>query len=245
MQNLLIMRWRTIVAMLCAAFSLSLVAQAQSSTADDGSANGAAGGTVNYSPAERLLFMIPQLENLSPPAVLHYNFKKSGSLESGFEDSVTLHMTQKEGRCCAVQGDFFSAERRFALPEVLATQGNPVTLYFLEHDVREMKRLTQGSDNYFRKLIRMAIYQGAEVRDVALPYLGRTVEAKEITISPFLDDPNRSRYAKFASKSYHFMLSPSVPGGVYGIRTVVPGAAAAPPLMVEELLIAGANTPVN
>ena len=88
----------------------------------------------------------------------------------------------------------------------------------------------------------MAIYQDAEVREVSLRYQGRTVKGKEIAFSPFLDDPNRPRYEKFAGKTYRFTLSDAVPGGVYGIRTSIPGESpAAPPLLAEELLIDGAR----
>jgi hypothetical protein len=92
----------------------------------------------------------------------------------------------------------------------------------------------------------MAIYQGAEVRDVTMRYQGRAVKGKEIVFSPFLDDPNRPRYEKFAKKNYRFLLSTTVPGGVYGIRTQIPGEGLiAKPLLVEELLIDGAQAPAR
>ena len=49
--------------------------------------------------------------------------------------------------------------------------GNPVTMYFLENDVRGMQRLTKGSQVHFRKQIRMALYKSAEEQ--------RTVSADE------------------------------------------------------------------
>ena len=123
-----------------------------------------------------------------------------------------------------------------------SAQGNPAILYFLERDIREMQRLTQGKANYFRKRIRMAMYKGASIRDLTLQYNGRPVAVREISIEPYLDDPNRPRYEKLANKQYLFMLSDSVPGGVYGIRTRISGASAdAPPLIVEEMILVGAE----
>jgi len=71
---------------------------------------------------------------------------------------------------------------------------------------------------------------------------GQVVKAKEVSFTPYLDDPNRPKYPKFAVKEYHFVLSDAVPGGVYGIRTRV-GAenSAAAPLIVEELYAEGAE----
>ncbi|WP_431112595.1 hypothetical protein [Variovorax paradoxus] len=201
----------------------------------------------DFSAAERLLFMTPQLQGLQAPMLLRYTFGKDGSFEEAFTDNVTVALIAKpNGSCCDAKGVFLSGARKLAVPDVPAAEGNPVILYFLEHDVREMKRLTRGSENHFRKRIRMAIYQDAEVRDVSLRYQGRTVKGKEIAFSPFLDDPNRPKYEKFATKTYRFTLSDAVPGGIYGIRTYIPGeSAAAQPLVVEELLIDGARAPAR
>ena len=197
----------------------------------------------DFSVAERLLFMSPQLQNIKPPTQLRYSFARTGSLEPAFADSVTVDLSAADdGRCCAAKGQFFSGARARPVPELQSADGNPLLLYFLEHDVREMKRLARGSENHFRKQIRMAIYQGAEVRDVALTYQGRPIRGREITLNPFLEDPNRPKYERFARKNYRFTLSDAVPGGIYGIRTSIPGESdGAPPLLAEELLIDGAK----
>ena len=117
-----------------------------------------------------------------------------------------------------------------------------MVLYFLERDIREMSRLTKGQANYFRKRIRMAVYQGAQIKDVSLPYRGKTVAAREISIEPYLDDPLRARFEKLANKQYVFTLSDAVPGGVYAVRTrIAADTAGAAPLIVEEMLIDGAT----
>jgi hypothetical protein len=198
----------------------------------------------DFSQAERLLFMTNQLTTLKPPTVLRYSFRKSGSMEEGFEDKVSIALSkQPDGSCCAGVGEFLTGARKLKLPEVPAAEGNPVILYFLERDVREMQRLTKGSQFHFRKRIRMAVYQAATVREVSLAYRGKSVKGTEVEISPFLDDPNRPRYEKLAVKNYVFMLSDEVPGGVYGIRSQIPDASPATqaPLIVEELYAEGAE----
>jgi hypothetical protein len=77
---------------------------------------------------------------------------------------------------------------------------------------------------------------------VTLQFRGKPIVGHEIVVSPYLTDPNRPRFERLAGKQYVFTLSEAVPGGVYGIRTVVKSAdAAAAPLIAEELLIAGAD----
>lgn len=199
----------------------------------------------DFSAAERALFMTDQFAKLRPPMTLRYQFHRSGSLEPGFDDKVAIVLKgHNDGRCCDATGEFLSGERKIELPPVEGATGNPVTLFFLERDVREMQRMTTGKSPYFRKRIRMAIFQGAQQRSVTLRYRGKAVAGQEFTITPYVDDPNRPRFEQFANKRYVFTLSDAVPGNVYGIRTVVVDAAKgadAPPLLTEELLIDGAD----
>lgn len=198
-----------------------------------------------FSAAERALFMTDQFAKLRPPMTLRYQFHRSGSLEPGFDDKVAIALkAQSSGRCCDATGEFLSGERKVELPPVEGATGNPVTLFFLERDVREMQRLTKGKSAYFRKRIRMAIFEGAQQRPVTLRYRGKAIAGQEFTINPYLDDPNRPRFEQFATKRYVFTLSEAVPGGVYGIRALVADAAKgadAAPLLAEELLIDGAE----
>jgi len=205
----------------------------------------------DYSPAERALFMTNQFAKLRPPMTLRYRFQRSGTLSPAFVDQVSIALKPQAsgGRCCDASGEFLSGERRVELPPVEGASGNPVTLFFLERDVREMQRLTTGKSAYFRKRIRMAIYQGAQQRAVTLNYRGKNIAGQEYAITPYVDDPNRARFEQLANKRYVFLLSDAVPGGVYGIRAraVDPAAGAdAAPLLDEELLIdGGAGSPAT
>jgi hypothetical protein len=192
-----------------------------------------------FSPAEQALFVTNHLSALKPSSTLHYRFSKSGSLEPGFDDTATIALSaQPDGKCCSAASEFLSGPRRLALPAIEAAQGNPVILYFLERDIREMERLTKGKANYFRKRIRIAVADAATITDVTLPFQGSNVAAKQITITPYADDPLRARFEQLVSKRYVFTLSDAVPGGVLSIRTQVDAAAAGtPPLLAEEMAL--------
>ncbi len=198
----------------------------------------------DYSAAERAIFMADHLSGVRTPLTLRYTLRKSGSLEAGFDDTVKVSLSRlPDGSCCASKGEFLSGARQVALPEIDNARANPVILYFLEHDIREMNRLTKGSQSYFRKRIRMAVYQGATVAPASFRYQGRTIAGQEVAFKPYVDDPNRFRYEKLVGKEYRFLLSDAVPGGVFGIRTRIAGATAdAAPLLTEDLLIEGAET---
>ena len=203
----------------------------------------AAAATSEFSAAEQALFVDKHLRALKPPVTLRYAFRKAGSLEEPFSDSVDIKLTaQADGTCCASSARFLTGAREVPQPQIEGAQGNPAILYFLERDIREMERLTKGKANYFRKRIRMAVFQAATIRKVQLPYKGRSVEVREISITPYEDDPNRSRYEKLTNKRYVFQLSSDVPGGLYGINTRIAGESPeAPPLMFEQMTIEGAE----
>ena len=193
-----------------------------------------------FSDAEKLVFTDPQLANLKEPTSLRYSFVKSGSLEPGFADEVRIDVDAEH----KVQGRFLTGPRSFPLPEVEHAEANPVILYFLERDITDMKRRTTAkSQNYFRNKIRMAMAEAAQVKDTRVTYAGKEVAAREVTLLPYAKDPNRSRYQKLADKRYVFVLAKDVPGGVYQLRSSLPGASVgSAPVMEEVLTLTGAET---
>lgn len=194
--------------------------------------------------AENLVFVDAQLGNLKPPTSLRYSYVKSGSLEPGFEDNVRIDVQRGSGAvCCAVQGDFLSGDRKISLPDIVDAKANPVVLFFLERDIREMERLTKGKANYFRKRIRMGMAEDAKIRDTRISYNGRELPAQEVTLAPYETDPLRSRFEKYAQKRYVFVLAGGVPGGVYQVRTALPGALPTDAPVQEEIMtLVGAET---
>ncbi|URI08290.1 hypothetical protein MW290_06900 [Aquincola tertiaricarbonis] len=225
---------RHLLALLAATPALALPAWAQSGSGD-------------ISAAERALFMRPHLLNAQPGQALQYGFRHAGSLDAPFDDRVTISLgARPEGGCCSASGQFLTAERAVQLPELPVATSNPVILYFLERDVREMQRLTKGQQNHFRKRIRVALAERAQIREVKLSWRGQPVEGSEISIAPYLDDPNRPRFERYAGKTYLFVLSEAVPGGVVALRTTVPGAAGtAEPLIEDTLTLDGAEPPTR
>jgi hypothetical protein len=170
------------------------------------------------SPAEILLFETDHLAQIKAPATLVYEFRKLSNVESAFTDSVQLDVSRKAGQLHAAL-NFLTGERRHVLPEMDDAHGNPVLLGFLEHDITEMKRLTGGSVTYFRKRIRMALANSAQVTPQRITYQGKALDGKAVRIQPYLDDPLHARFEHYVRKTYTFILSDGVPGGIYQVST--------------------------
>ena len=195
------------------------------------------------SPAEVLLFETDHLARMKAPATLVYEFRKLSNVEPAFTDSVHLDVSRSKGQLHAALR-FLSGARMHTLPEVDDAHGNPVLLGFLEHDIAEMRRLTGGSVTYFRKRIRMALANAAKVAPQRITYQGKTVEGKAVRIQPYLDDPMRARFENYARKTYTFVLSDEVPGGVYQVSTSLANTGAdRPGTVVARTAAAGGAQP--
>jgi hypothetical protein len=188
------------------------------------------------SEAETLLFMTDHLKTTKVPTRLEYSFRKESGLDGSFDDSVDIDLKGKGGAKLATTR-FLSDDRTVNYPPVENAEGNPVILWFLDRDIKEMERLTGGKSPYFRKRIRLALAEKAEVRPVRFSFDGREVNGTEITVAPYLDDPNKAKFGKVStSKYYLFTLSDQVPGGVYQIRAVVPDETVAGKPLIDETL---------
>ena len=210
------------------------------------------------SAAEALLFQARHLQNIHEPMALTYTYKKDASAESSFDDEVHLDVNQiKPDGGASVSMRFLSGSRKMDIPNIGDAQGNPALLGFLERDIVEMKRLTGGSSNYFRKRIRLALAEAAQMRQVNFSYEGKQVAGQEVSIQPYLNDPMRERFEKYLNKRYVFILSSQVPGGIYQVRSSLSGgqqqsdAAAQDKLRMDETLTLikaqkpGKGTPVS
>lgn len=199
----------------------------------------AADADQSISVAESQLFLSNHLGSLPDSTVLSYAYAKVGSLEARREDSVRVTISPASpGTARQVRVDYLTGAQRLELPPIGAASANPVILFFLERDVREMQRLTGGQAAYFRKRVRMALADAAEVRPVAFEFAGHTVAGEQITVHPYRDDPLRNRFQRLAEKVYTFTLSDRVPGGVYRMETMVdaPAAGAGTSPLISETL---------
>jgi hypothetical protein len=199
----------------------------------------AEGDVPDPSAAERLLFMSPHLAGMKTPSTLRYQFVRTDTAEGGsFKDSVEIQLARgKTQPCCNVSGSFLSGERAMRPPEVDDARSNPVLMYFLEYEVRQLQRATKGGTAHFRQRIRLALVDQAVLSPTRIEWGGREVAATTVQISPFLDDPYRARFEREARKTYAFVMSDDVPGGIYQIRTRLPDASAGTTVVEETLTL--------
>ena len=195
--------------------------------------------TYEFADAEVKLWLDNHLQNINSPGRLYYDFVKRGSYEEGFSDSVYLDIIQvNEDGSKNADLEFFTAERQQnARPDNLdSIIGNPVLVVYMQGDVYEMNRLTNGSWRYFQRRIKSAFAEDAKIEPVTFEYDGAQVAGEKISITPYLNDPRSRQFAEFAPKVYEFILSEQVPGKLYQIKTVIPDRLPDKEPLLEEIL---------
>ena len=205
----------------------------------------AAGADDSFSAAEQMLFLSDHLANVHNATAIKYAYSKIGTLDPASDGTVSLTVTaMPQGAGKHTHVDFLSGERKFDLPDIDDATSNPVILFFLERDVRDMQRRTGGQASYFRKRVRLALAESAQVQPVQFEFNGRRVSGTQISIHPFTDDPLKSRFKQLSDKTYVFTLSQDVPGQLYRMQTQARAPRAqddGPPLLEESITFIGAE----
>jgi hypothetical protein len=199
--------------------SAPVLANAQAASAESSKVS----ATDELNAVEALLFETDHLASIAHPAKLEYRFSWNGA--TPFDDRIVLTL-KGEGPLHDVESDYLSGVQHVAYPPVEQSRGNPLLLFFLEHDLREMQRETKGTTGYFRRLIRLALAQAdLKIQPTTVAVGGRQVAARRVVIEPYRSDPNAaSRYPRLAGKTYEFILADEVPGQIVTLATHVVSA---------------------
>ena len=194
-----------------------------------------------FSNAENKLWMDKHLLNIKQAARLHYEFEKTGSYEDGFTDDVYLDIVKvNENGTRDTVLDFFTGNQKqmVAPSNVENITGNPVIGIYLQGDVLEMNRLTEGNWKYFHRQIKLAIADSNTSEPVTVELNGKQYEGEKIVLYPYANISNKNRLKEFSDKRYEFILSDEIPGKLYQLTTVVNDAEdPAVPLIVETLTL--------
>ncbi|TXG84409.1 MAG: hypothetical protein E6R14_05200 [Thermomicrobiales bacterium] len=205
------------------------------------------------STAETALFVTDHLKGISGQQILHYSFDKKGSLEAPAHDDISVVVGpsptgngHKVDTKCSMGGQTIPVE------SIDSALGNPVIQCFLERDLLEMNRLTTttkakgGSTYFFRRRIRLALAESADIKEIEVTFDGKKIPAREIRITPYAKDPERVRdnFKRFADKIYVFQVSDVVPGGVVKLGTVIPDIEKQDaPALIEESVVLSRSEP--
>ncbi|KAA2213509.1 hypothetical protein [Teichococcus oryzae] len=192
------------------------------------------------SPAQIALFETPHLASIKQPTRLSYAFRREEAGRAPVDDRIVLEVRRvsDDGRH-DVHAEFLTGDRRINYPPALGFKGNPLLLFALDRESRELASATGGSMNWFRGRFRRALVDEAETlqEQVKLAALPHAVAAQRIIVMPYGGEP---RARRFQGLRYDFVLSGAVPGGILQMLTTVP-AAEDGPAMAESITYSGSE----
>ena len=177
--------------------------------------------------AQGLLFDANYLLPLAAPSRIVYAYSHKSSdperFGKGFDDEVALRLSASPDGAGHkdVLVNMFTGARERVLGPLTRVTGNPIVMAFLERDVSEMNMHVGGQSVYFRNVIRLAFREHAKLEPATFSWDGKPVNGTKIVIQPFLGDPNGERMQLFRTKTYEFIVSDAVPGGIYEMHAVV------------------------
>lgn len=190
--------------------------------------------------AQGLLFDAEYLKPLPAPSRVAYDFVIKTADEQRFGKAFTDEVAMRLAPSPDATGekdvyvDMFTAERQRVIGPLTRVAGNPIIMMFLERDVSQMTMHIGGQAVYFRNVIRMAFRDKAKLEPITFDWNGKQTKGTKVVIQPFMGDPNGERMQLFRSKTYEFVVSDAVPGGIYSMHSTVtdegtatPGAPAA------------------
>jgi len=192
--------------------------------------------------ASALIFSEPYLKTLGHPHTIAYSYSHDTNAPADygkeFTEDVAVHVRKptREGGFNSVAIALKSEKRSYELGPFENTSGNPVVMMFLEREMSQMRSRVGGTPVYFRNTIRRAFRDAAEIDDLQVDVGGKMVSAKRVTIRPFVDEKQAARFGKFQGKVFETIVTDSVPGGIYAMRSFIPDQDKAGTNLVTNLL---------
>jgi hypothetical protein len=193
----------------------------------------------SLSPAQRALFETPHLALVQPPLRLDYDFRREEAGKEPVADTIRLAVRAaaaagQDGKRDVVP-EFLTGPRAIHYPPARGFGGNPLLLFALDRDTRELSAATGGSALWFRNRFRQALTTAADLRPAEVEHDGRRFPATVITLAPYTGEP---RVGRFGERRYVFALAEALPGWFHTIRTELPASGEAG-AVVESITFAG------
>jgi hypothetical protein len=183
------------------------------------------------------VFAASLFADVNEPTHLRYRFEMTGKdVKPPYASHIDVDVREVApdgGK--SVWVDMFEGPNRREFGPIASKDQNPLVLVFLQRDVTQMANLTGGAAMYFQQQVRKGFNNPAVTEPVELTLGDRKVAARRVVMKPFADDPRIDRFPQFKDKTYEFVVADEVPGGVYRLASLIPGAKGEEPILQETI----------
>ncbi len=184
-----------------------------------------------------LIFKNGTLDDISKDATLAYDRETVVDQKAEMSDRATgeVRLTFEEDEMARLR--FHQGDKLRNIGAFPATVGNPIIMYFVETVIRDVAQEAGGSPFYIRNRVKDSLIQFAEINDASKPFGGSDVGVQQITLRPFLNDPNRAKMKGYEDLALTITMSNDVPGWYYSLEANVTGKGGQGPLYRNALTL--------
>ncbi|MBA4132627.1 MAG: hypothetical protein C0519_14530 [Hyphomicrobium sp.] len=170
--------------------------------------------------AADLIFKSRHLDLVPKGTGVAYKFEHTVSDEKlmgkPFTDDVKIAVTDvnAEGQR-VLDVTVFTGERQRPVQNYDGLTINPVFIWFLDKSVENFRTVAGGKQPYLKGRMKEAFVEKPKLEDVKVEFGGKTIDAKKVTIEPFVNDPNKHKMQGYENSKFSFVMSKDIPGYFY------------------------------
>ena len=164
-----------------------------------------------------ILFDRPHIASVAPGTNLVYKFERKPSnpkvLGEAFSDNITVTV-ESDGapgkKNLKVQ--IYSGDRAREPQEITDMDGNPMLIVYLDNAVSHFRLLAGGDPAYLKGMFKQGLAQDAKITPVKIDYKGQSVDGYRVSLTPYVNDPAKSKMNGFEGSTFSIALSDKIPG---------------------------------
>ena len=191
-----------------------------------------------------ILFERKHLTNVEAGTDLLYRFQRTVTqpelMGQPFADDIKIEIKKvatSGTRDVVVR--VFSGERARDAQPIEDLTGNPILVVFLDRAIASYMSIAGGKVAYLKDKFRTALRERATVTPVQVKFGDKTVEAYQVSITPYSGDLNASKMRGYENSKFSFVVSEAVPGQFVELVATYENTAKDAPRLEERTAMVG------
>jgi hypothetical protein len=167
--------------------------------------------------AVQILFETPHIASVTPGTELVYKFERKPSdehlLGKGFSDDIKVKIESDgaPGKKNIVL-QIYSGDRARDPQRITDMDGNPMLVVYLDGAIAHFGQLAGGDRAYLKNKFSKTIGDDAKIDPVKIDYKGLEIEGYKVSVTPYANDPSRSKMRGFEGATFTIAVSDKIPG---------------------------------
>lgn len=167
--------------------------------------------------ASSVLFDTKHIVGIAAGTELVYKFERKPSDEAmlgkGFTDDIKVKVESDgaDGKKTVLL-QMYTGDRARDPHRITDMDGNPMLIVFLDNAVAHFRQIAGGDRAYLKNTFSSDIAKSGKLEPVTINYKGKDVAGYRVSVSPYANDPARTKMRGYEGAKFSIIVSESVPG---------------------------------